>query len=257
MPPPRTSSLVLHSISVRMVLAFSPGVRLFLPLYPTRSMSAATFSLPSILLLRLVPCLPAGAAVMFILGLVECAPSSGVCYVCWFVVDIKFPPPGCHFGSFQTFGQCFGSEWANFIYLCIYSSYSMDPEGYGRYRRERQQHKQQNRCAKASTLTRQRKSSTGPPPAPIHLCSVVPEKIVILGDAPSQEHRHWCSILYRSSFSWPGARALPLESTHSSPSIARSMSAHFSLSYPLLLRRLVLQVFLAGAGTGMSVSWWC
>jgi len=60
------------------------------------------------------------------------------------------------------------------------------------YRKERQQHKQQNRCAKASALIRQRKSSTRPPPAPIHPCSVVPEKIVILGDAPYQEHRHWC-----------------------------------------------------------------
>jgi len=75
-------------------------------------------------------------------------------------------------------------------YLFIYSSYSMEPEGYGRYRKEIQQHKLQNRCAKASALTRQRKSSTGPPPAPIHPCSVVPEKIIILGDSPSQEHRH-------------------------------------------------------------------
>ena len=41
-------------------------------------MSAATFSLPSILLLRLVPRLPAEAVVMSILGLVECAPSNGV-----------------------------------------------------------------------------------------------------------------------------------------------------------------------------------
>ena len=32
------------------VPGFSPGVRPFLPLYPTRSMPAATFSLPSILL---------------------------------------------------------------------------------------------------------------------------------------------------------------------------------------------------------------
>ena len=81
--PLRTSSLVLHSISVFVVLAVClgspPGVRPFLPLYPTRSMSAATFPLPSILLLRLVRCLPAGAVVMFILGLVACVPPSGVC----------------------------------------------------------------------------------------------------------------------------------------------------------------------------------
>jgi len=54
-------------------------------------MSAATLSLPSILLLRLVPCLPAGAVVMFILGLVECAPSDAAAEVRWFVFDIKFP----------------------------------------------------------------------------------------------------------------------------------------------------------------------
>jgi len=47
---------------------------------------------------------------MFILGLVECAPPNGVCCVRWFVVDTKFPPSGCHFGSFQIFGQCFGSH---------------------------------------------------------------------------------------------------------------------------------------------------
>jgi len=66
------------------------GGRPFLPLYPTRSMSTATFSLPSILLLRLIPYLPARAVVMFILGLVECAPSSGACWVRWFVVNTKF-----------------------------------------------------------------------------------------------------------------------------------------------------------------------
>jgi len=44
------------------------------------------------------------------LGLVECAPSNGVCCVRWFVVDTKFPPSDCHFGSFQIFGQCFGSH---------------------------------------------------------------------------------------------------------------------------------------------------
>jgi len=61
----RTSSLVLHYVSLFVVLAVylgsPPGVRPFLPLYPTRSISAATFSLPSSLLLRLVPYLPAGA----------------------------------------------------------------------------------------------------------------------------------------------------------------------------------------------------
>jgi len=45
---------------------------------------------------------------MFILELFECAPSSGVCCVHWFVVDTKFPPSGCHFGSSQIFGPCFG-----------------------------------------------------------------------------------------------------------------------------------------------------
>ena len=47
---------------------------------------------------------------MFILGLVECAPSNGVCCVRRFVVDTKFSPSGCHFGSLQIFGQCFGSH---------------------------------------------------------------------------------------------------------------------------------------------------
>jgi len=46
--------------------------------------------------------------VISILGLVECAPSNGVCCVRRFVVDTKFPPSGCHFGSFQIFSQCFG-----------------------------------------------------------------------------------------------------------------------------------------------------
>ena len=67
---------------------------------------------------------------------------------------------------------------------------------------------------KSKRANQTKESSTGPPPAPIHPRSVVPEKIIILGDAPSQEHRHWCNILYRSSFSWPGARVLPLEFTH-------------------------------------------
>jgi len=47
---------------------------------------------------------------MFILWLVECAPSNRVCCVRWFVVDTKFPPSVCQFGSFQIFGQCFGSH---------------------------------------------------------------------------------------------------------------------------------------------------
>ena len=38
------------------VPVFSPGVRPLSPSIPLRSMLAATFSLPSILLLRLVPC---------------------------------------------------------------------------------------------------------------------------------------------------------------------------------------------------------
>jgi len=103
--PLRASSLVWHPLCVFVVLAVCspPGVRPFLP----QSMSAATFSLPSILLLRLVPCLPAGAVVMSILWLVEGAPSSDR-WVRWFVVNTNFPPSGCHFRSSQIFGQCFG-----------------------------------------------------------------------------------------------------------------------------------------------------
>jgi len=51
---------------------------------------------------------PFSSVVVLILSLVECAPSSGVCCVRMFVVHTKFPPSGCHFGSFQIFGQCFG-----------------------------------------------------------------------------------------------------------------------------------------------------
>ena len=42
---------------------------------------------------------------VLILGLVECAQS--MAFVA-FVVDTKFPPSGCHVGSSQIFGQCFG-----------------------------------------------------------------------------------------------------------------------------------------------------
>jgi len=41
------------------------------------------------------------------------------------------------------------------------------------------QQKQQNRYTKTGAQTRQRKSSTGPPPAPIHPCSVV-QKVVVM-----------------------------------------------------------------------------
>ena len=47
--------ILLVFVVLAVCLGSPPGVRLFLPLYPTRSMSAAILSLPSILLLRLVP----------------------------------------------------------------------------------------------------------------------------------------------------------------------------------------------------------
>ena len=38
------------------------------------------------------------------------AVARGACWVRWFVVDTKSPPSGCHLGSSQIFGQCFGSH---------------------------------------------------------------------------------------------------------------------------------------------------
>ena len=53
----------------------------------------------------LAPCLPAGAVVLFILGLVECAhPMAFVAFA-----SLSLIPSGCHFGSFQIFDQYFGS----------------------------------------------------------------------------------------------------------------------------------------------------
>jgi len=130
MPLSGTSSLVLHSVSVFVVLAVclgsSPGVRPFIPLYPTRSMSAA-ISLPSILLLRLTPCLSAVSVVVLILVLV---PSSGVC-----CVPLK---PNLHrlVAILVVLGYL-ASASVVVTTLFIYCSYSLEPVGYDRYRNEK------------------------------------------------------------------------------------------------------------------------
>ena len=85
----------------------SPGVRLFLPLYPTRSMSAAAFSLPSILLVRLVRwsrCDVSSWGWSYVLH-----PVAFVAFAGLSLIHSKFPPSDCHFGSSQIFGQRFGS----------------------------------------------------------------------------------------------------------------------------------------------------
>ena len=87
MPHSGTSWLVLNSILVFVVLAVClgspPGVHPFLPPIDVRRNFLTPLHSPP----PPHPQSPHGAVVMFILGLVECAPSSGVMLrslVCWF-----------------------------------------------------------------------------------------------------------------------------------------------------------------------------
>ena len=113
----------------------------------------------------------------------------------------------------------------------ISCSYSLEPVGYSRYRKEISI----NKSSKTDMRKQARKPDTGNPPPGRRLPQSIP--VVSCGVAPSQGHRRWFCILYRSSWSLgsPGVRqflpSIPLD--RCPPQLSHSPPFSSSASSPV------------------------